>query len=499
VVRRRCADGWSPAVTSLGRPRLVTVPVRIQGSSATGVADDSAVDEGPAPALRLLCAGLVFYLAFGKGFAYAGWPPVYVGEVLLLAIGVAAVRRSPVLPRQPAAAVAGGLVALAAVQGAVDRLHGVVPLLETIRGLAPIYYIAFAFGTYSLLRDFERRAGRLRAHKAINTAAARWAPFVLGSVMSLTILTYISRGPLFVWPGSGGPLLSPKLGDRAIALVLILPLLVAPPIVTRWARWRTVLLAAWAGAAAMASLSRGAFLAMLAGLLFFRPNLARLSKALFVALAFVLLLYVSGLRFDTGRREISYDALVAAAASVSGSDTGELSGTYLSTRNWRADWWAAIWADVRSQDMVLHGHGWGDNLTLRYGVTHQIPADEGRTLRLPHNLFFSLAGRAGLIMVVGFFLVPVLTIGRTFQSRGGRDPLPLLAHAVRAAIAAAITTSLFDVYIESPQGGIVFWILIGYLWWATASPLAAHSGGHRRLGRSGTAASGSSGSAGVTP
>jgi hypothetical protein len=41
-------------------------------------------------ALRLLGLGLVLYLAFGKGFAYAGIPPVFVGEVLLVVVLVAA-------------------------------------------------------------------------------------------------------------------------------------------------------------------------------------------------------------------------------------------------------------------------------------------------------------------------------------------------------------------------------------------------------------------------
>ena len=44
--------------------------------------------------------------------------------------------------------------------------------------------------------------------------------------------------------------------------------------------------------------------------------------------------------------------------------------------------------------MVLHGRGWGDNLALRHGVTPALAADDPRVLRLPHNIFFSLVGRA---------------------------------------------------------------------------------------------------------
>ncbi len=88
---------------------------------------------------------MLLYLAFGKGFAYAGWPPVFVGEVLLLVVAVAALRSTMVVPRHPAALMTVVLGALALVQAAIDRLHPAEPLVETIRGLAPIYYGVFAF------------------------------------------------------------------------------------------------------------------------------------------------------------------------------------------------------------------------------------------------------------------------------------------------------------------------------------------------------------------
>ncbi len=52
-------------------------------------------------------------------------------------------------------------------------------------------------------------------------------------------------------------------------------------------------------------------------------------------------------------------------------------------------------------------------------------------------------------------------------------PPPVMVQAARGAVAAAVTTGLTDIYLESPQGGIVFWALIGFLWWTAASPLPA--------------------------
>ena len=130
----------------------------------------------------------------------------------------------------------------------------------------------------------------------------------------------------------------------------------------------------------------------------------------------MLALYVSGATITMQRREVSYDALTDAVASVvGGKPEDEIGGGYVGTAEWRARWWSDIWDDVAAQDMYLTGHGWGDNLAVRYGIVPASAADDPRVLRLPHNIFFSLAGRAGLVVAVAFIAIPVLTIARTFR------------------------------------------------------------------------------------
>jgi hypothetical protein len=74
-------------------------------------------------------------------------------------------------------------------------------------------------------------------------------------------------------------------------------------------------------------------------------------------------------------------------------------------------------------------------------------------------------------MAIGLaVVVPVLTISPTFNGRaGGR--VPPVIQAARGAVTAAVVTGLTDIFIESPQGGILFWSLIGFLWWACAPPV----------------------------
>ena len=435
----------------------------------------------------------MLYLAFGKGFAYAGWPPVFVGELLLVVVVAAAVRSTLVVPRHPAAVVAAFVGGLALVQATVDRLHPSVPLVETIRGLAPIYYAPYGFATVLVaprLGAAVRPGGRaLQTERAVRRAA----PLVLAVVLLLAVLLLVEPASLPTWPGSGVPLLLTKSGDIAVTLALLGPVLLAahdpsrrPDHVARVAARLSI--AAWGVTALLVSFrSRGALLALLVGLVVARPNAVRVAKVALTALAVVLALYVSGLRVEVGGREISYDAVGDAIGSVlGGGPEDQIGSNYLDTTNWRADWWASIWQDVRSEDMVLHGRGWGDNLAVRHGVTAEIAGEDPRALRLPHDVFYSLAGRAGLVTAVGFLLVPVLTVARTFRRRPHGTPTPVAVQAARGAVAAAVTTGLTDIYLESPQGGIVYWMLIGFLWWAVASPVrvAGVAGRGRRRDRS---------------
>lgn len=444
--------------------------------AAAAAAVPAAGGARPPASLRLLFLGLVLYAAFGKGFAYAGYPPVFVGEVLLAVVLVAAVRPSTVIPRNAAALITGLLVGFAVVQFAVDRLDAGVPLIETVRGLAPIYYCGYAFGTYALLRAYQERSGRDVVLASIERGVVWVLPWVLGTSAVLAALLLVEPEGLPTWPGSGTPLLLSKSGDIAVGLVLFAPILWSPRFAHRFGGHRLLLAGMWGTAVLLVAFkSRGALLALVVGLVVTRPHVVRLVKGTVAVVTVVLVLYVTGLSIEYAGREMSYDAVGDAVASVLGTaPEDQVGGSYLGTRNWRADFWSAIWADVRQERLVLHGRGWGDNLAVRHGFLLTADADDPLVLRLPHSIFFALAGKAGVIVAFSFLLVPVLTVVSTFRSRAPQ-PTPLMTMAARGAVAAALTTGLMDDYLTAPQGGILFWSLIGYLWWATAQPIASDS------------------------
>lgn len=420
--------------------------------------------------LVLLFGTLVLYAAFGKGFAYAGVPPVYVGEVVLAVVAVSVLTKAMPLPRCAPAGLAAVLGGLALAQLTVDRLAGEDPWIESLRGLAPIYYSAFAFATYALLRRYEYRAGRNMAMRLVDRAGVSAAPFIIVVAVVLAALLLTSSEQLPAWPSTGVTMLASKSGDIAVALVLVLPFVTAARPPDRLSLAVGILPALWGVAALFVTFrSRGALLALMAGALVVRPHVTRVIKGSLVITVVLLVLYVSGLSFEVRGREVSFDALGDATASLLGTrPEGEIEGSYVGTANWRAEWWDAIADDAFEQRMVLHGHGWGDNLAIRYRVVDAAALDDATVLRLPHNIFFSLAGRAGLVTAVGFLLVPLLTVLRTFSVSSGRPPPSRMVQGARGALVAAVVTGLFDVYLESPQGGILLWSLIGFLWWATA-------------------------------
>ena len=447
-----------------------SMPTRHAAAAGVSALPTSASTRSPL-VLRVLFVALVLYAALGKGFAYAGYPPVFVGEVLLVLVVLSAARPWAAIPRNAAAVVTGLLVAFAVVQFAVDSFAATAPLLETVRGLAPVYYCAYAFAAYALLRAYEERAGRAVVQESLDSALVAALPWILGATAVLAALLLVEEpAGLPVWPGSEVSVLWSKSGDIAVSLVLFAPVVWSSRTVQRWGRsHRLVLACLWCGAALLVAFrSRGALVALIAGLVVARPHAVRLLKGTMAIVTVLLLLYVTGLSVEVSDREISYDAISDAVAAVLGTaPEEEIGGNYVGNTTWRTDFWTAISDDVQRDRMVLHGHGWGDNLAVRYGFVSARDADDPQVLRLPHSIFFTLLGRAGVIVAVLFVLVPLLTIASTFRA-GATRPIPLTTVAARGAVAAAFVNGLADPYLESPQGGILFWSLIGLLWWATA-------------------------------
>lgn len=426
----------------------------------------------PSRILILLGVSLAVYLAFGKGFAYAGYPPLFVGELLLAIVILSVVRPDMALPHGIPSILLLGLWALGFAQLVDDLLAGSDPALETFRGFAVIYYSAFAFGLFALLSRHSTEAGRIETMNRVDHWLRRSTPFILSGALGVALLLVVNITGLPKWPGSGQPVFRAKSTDISVALAFLLPVVVGASSATRRFRHPRLLIGMWGLTAIFVSFrSRGALLALLiSGLVTLTRIPARAVKLAFFTGVALILLYVTGLSVPVGGRTVSFhDATASVTSLLPGGHSDEQFSNYNGTREWRATWWKGIWSDVDKDVMIVNGKGWGDNLAIRYGIRKSQDAADPTVLRLPHNIFFSLAGRSGLIMALGFLTVIGGTVASTQSPRIGRDSDRISVRAARGGIVAAVVIAMTDVYLESPQGAIPLWCSCGFLWWVTNS------------------------------
>lgn len=412
--------------------------------------------------LHLLAIGLLGYAVAGRGFAYLGVAPLFVGEVLLV-LGLAVLlARGDVLAtlRQPLAwlLILFMLVGLAATAPHVGE-YG----MDALRDAAQWGYGAFALIVAGLVRD-ERTLQRV----------VRWygraVPWLLiGPVVALgAVMALGDRMPL--WPLSEMPMIAFKGGDVAVHLAGVLGFVVlglhrsfgAPPGAASTGReWVWWLL--WLMALVTTLTVRASFvtLAFSAGLLFLYRPTARWWRLLVVGGVLLAVAVALDVEVTVGRAErpVSVAGLVTMARSIiEPVETSAFDGT----RQWRLRWWNDIIDYTVRGDHFWTGKGFGINLADADG--YQVFADG--SLRSPHNGHLTLLARSGVpgiatwALLLGATAASLLVAYRRRMAEGRRDwanlNLWLLAYLI-----AYVTNAAFDVYLEGPMGGIWFWSTLG--------------------------------------
>jgi hypothetical protein len=281
-----------------------------------------------------LSATLLGYALFGKGWAYLGVPPLFIGEVVLLSgVGVL-LTCTPwwTILEVPAAWLLLGLMAWGALRTmpyvsrfGVDALRDAV-----VWGYGTYAFIVFGclVASPALLPRLVRQYGRLTR-------------IFVACVPVLAVLTMFASHSLPQWPGTGVAIVHVKAGDALVHLAAIL------------AYWTTglggrvgvpylVLFAANVGI--MGVRGRGGLMAFLAGALLCvldRPQARALRGVLAAVACGLVVLAVADVRIPVPGREraISFEQVIENLASISSkSDAGDLDGT----KQWRLNWWTSI-------------------------------------------------------------------------------------------------------------------------------------------------------------
>jgi len=185
--------------------------------------------------LAFLSIVLAGYALFGKGFAYLGYPPIFVGEIaLLLGIVIAVTSRywTRVFELREA------LVVLPLIAWGMYRTLPYYSQykFDALRDAAVFGYSAFAFVVAAIILARPQRLEML-----INWYRRFWRFFLL-AIPVISVIFRFGRAQLPTLPGSGVPVIFVKEGDVMVHLAAILAFWVCG--FERPIRWGWVLLMA---------------------------------------------------------------------------------------------------------------------------------------------------------------------------------------------------------------------------------------------------------------
>jgi hypothetical protein len=401
---------------------------------------------------------LTGYAFLGKGFAYIGVPPLYIGEASL-GLGVLALLMTSHKHR-----ISGpGILLLGFMVLGVLRT---VPFVSTygifaVRDAALWYYGAFALILSAFLerRHFEQ--------------AVAWLSFIAPAlVIWLGITSLLGRFTLPgvpAFPGSPWPLFFVKPGDRAVMLVVAGALVLAGLYRHHSPKRSQFTLPVWTiwlvGTGSVIIMTRGGMLAMgigLALIFFLRPTRHWVRPTLLASIAITLFIVINpSIPSPYGGRTISPAQLATNVTSLF-SDNTTNEGYLDKNKDWRKEWWGAIYGYTFHGPYFWDGKGFGVNLADADG--YQIQADG--TLRSPHSAHLTVLARMGvpgLFMWIALhltFLVQLLAAQRRARDAGDMFWANVDVWILSVWLAMLINAS-FDVYFEGPQGGIWFWAVVG--------------------------------------
>ena len=399
-----------------------------------------------------LCVLLMGYALFGKGFAYLGFAPLFVGEIVLLT-GIYLFLRVgwPYVIIRPSI---WPLLALAGWGTLTTLPHITTYGLDSIRDAMIWGYATFALLIMGVLLSEPARLPWL---------IERYSKFAKIFVLAIPCTYLVSQLELVPnWPWANVAMIDVKVGDVLVHLSGVFAFW-ASGLGRRVGKgWIVILLGS---VAVMGAASRGGLLAFIVAYaicLIYRPFNRLLWFIIATGICTLLLLAVIDFRLAVpGKdREFSAEQIIESLTSVFESSTDK---GLDSTKQWRINWWTDIVNYTWYGPYFWQGKGFGINLADADG--YQGTEWEG-LLRSPHNGHLTMLARAGVpgflfwIFPQVLWLVLLVRGSLTSLAQGDLKWNSLFVF-VLAYWAALITRATFDVYLEGPVGGIWFWTIYG--------------------------------------
>jgi O-Antigen ligase len=458
---------------------VVPMPTLAIVLAAGGIS--SLVMLGPRSArvfLSSLAALCVVYAFAGKGGAYIGVAPVYIGEVVL-GLGVVTLA----LNRQRVRLGLVEVVLLLFMAWEAARTIPFIPLygIDALRDAVTWGYGAFALVVVTIVtrRDFLRLV-----------LGYRW--FVAGFVVLMPVIGIVTKvfdGVIPRWPNTplgGVPIIFFNHGHTGVHLAGVGAFVLLGLYGLRHRRPPLPEPLVWLGWLAtvgiVGSLNRGSMLA--ASTAGFAAGIVRSARnwvvpAIIGPLVLAALLLLNPV-IDVGAvRKVSFEQLLANVGSVFGSSSDP---DLASTAAWRLAWWNKIIGYTVDGPYFWDGKGYGVNLADADGF--QVNWDG--SLRAPHNGHLEILARSGVpglalwILLQAAYAITLLR-GMFYAARHKRRVWLRVEGWLFIYWVAAMINLSFDPYLEGPHGGIWFWSLMG-LGLAATRAARIRAGDRRRAG-----------------
>ncbi|WP_131113615.1 O-antigen ligase family protein [Lichenihabitans psoromatis] len=406
-------------------------------------------------AALLLCVAA--YGLTGKGFAYAGIAPFFPGEIMLLAGMVTFLLPFPSL----AVFISPPSILLAMLM--VLTIARTIPFIgiykiDALRDTVIVMYGIFGFVIANLILEKPTRIDQ----------AMRWAGTFFTIYGFSAAVIYVSQKYLGNviphWPGSDTPLIALRGGEVAVQAggAALFGLLGLKRSTLAW----VVML--FLGVVVVSAQSRGGMLAVVVPLLLAAVLTGRF-KALFLlmlgVLPIVFVLYVTNFEvpMQSDRRTVTVPQLVDNAVSIFVT-THSSDKTLDDTKAWRLRWWNKV------IDYTIHGpyfwKGKGFGISLAESDGFLGTGGVGPPLRSPHSAHMTILARTGvpgLTLWIATGLAWLWTMGRSIylSRRRGDDLWSRMLIFILCDWIGCVINSSFDVALEGPMVGVLFWVLFG--------------------------------------
>ena len=406
--------------------------------------------------VTMLAVVLLGYALCGRGFAYVGAPPLFIGEITL---GCGLVAFSTCRRWR---AVLGNwrlwpLLALCA-WGLVRTL----PFVSADPVNAIRDGVVWGYGTFAVVMAavvVDRPAVLVRVVRLYRRFVRL---FAIGIPVAFVLYHFAEKSiPKWPWAGTVG-VVQVKEGDALVHLGGCVAFLIAAlggPVSWAWVAVLTL------DAGAMGVIDRAgmvAFGAVFTLSVVFRPRSRVIRQAVLTVVVTAVLLWATNLSIPVpgGKgRVISFDQQIVNLTSTftdSGNDGLD------SNKEWRLNWWKEIRRYTFHGPYFWKGKGFGINLADDDG--YQVLADH--SLRNPHSVHMTMLARGGVPMLALWAAVQ-LTFAATvatemFRARRARQPMwEGLFFFLGVYWLAFLINGSFDVFLEGPMGGIWFWSVYG--------------------------------------